>query len=178
MRLPSIGNGTTRIVLASLVLTTGLVTACTPSDGKIGHAVDHVGNSTISSTHPTNQANSTGASVSSGALRTANDRLTLQRIQVVSNGVIFVLTHGDMLQVYENPHITGGRRPTFVVTLRNVDPGRYPLNHTTMVHSNWATDMTLSHVGPDLRAVFHLHPGIKTVTTAVGFGDTIQFMFR
>ncbi|GEO25891.1 hypothetical protein AAC03nite_16760 [Alicyclobacillus acidoterrestris] len=79
-----------------------------------------------------------------------------------------------MQHTYVNPHITSDRKQ-FIVTLRHVGHGDYPIDVTTPVDANWATSYQLTKTGDNLTITVDLRPGFSTVTPLIGGGTQIAF---
>ncbi|MFB5191867.1 hypothetical protein [Alicyclobacillus fastidiosus] len=133
-----------------------------------------------STEHGTGSENSSHNNTTTGSTTSvtpSNPLLTLEQIQVADHQVVFILTHGDMQNTYGNPHISADNKH-FIVTLKNVEQGHYPLNKTKSIQSNWATSYQITRNGHDLTLSFTLKPGVSHFTPMIGGGDQIAFTFQ
>ncbi len=103
--------------------------------------------------------------------------LTLEQLTVTANALIITTTHGATPHTYWDPSVTPGSPPTFQATLIDTSAGRFPINQTRAVASNWATSEKLVPRGTNLVLVFALKPGYAPSQTSIGAGDMIQVLF-
>ncbi|KLU62784.1 hypothetical protein CEB3_c08740 [Peptococcaceae bacterium CEB3] len=54
--------------------------------------------------------------------------LTLENMLVLGGEIYLITTHGNMATEYSDPHITQTNPQQFVVILKNIKPGKYPIN--------------------------------------------------
>lgn len=140
-------------------------------------------NMNTTSTHNTAVTNATNkasnAPVSNlTAASTSATQVTLENIQYASNALVLTMTHGNMQATYAEPHFTTGLTKQFVVTLRNTNPGQYPLNQVQSANSNWAKNMVMTKSGNDLILTFNLKQAFQSFQSGIAGGFEIQFSFK
>ncbi|EPZ49057.1 hypothetical protein [Alicyclobacillus acidoterrestris] len=165
-------------MLCCIALATGLsfvtLSGCTTQNASTNnHPTSHLSNHSTSNSLRVQNASSTGTANNTSAPSPA-PQLTLEQIQFADNQITFILTHGDMQHTYVNPHITSDRKQ-FIVTLKHVGHGDYPIDVATPVDANWATSYQLTQKGDNLTVTVDLRPGFSTVTPLIGGGTQIAF---
>ena len=154
------GNGTTH--LSDTVQTRGVSTPSTSASPNAGSSSPF--ETTLASTPSSSQSTSPA--------------ITLENVQISNGGVDLYTTHGTMQTAYKNPRIVAGSPNVFEITLVNTSPGRFSVNHTKSITSNWATTEEMIPQGPNLLLQFDLRPLIHQFQVGIGGGDIIGISFN
>lgn len=147
------------------------------------------------SQYPANSSNSTGTpsgSISSntvagssgqtaGALgNTAN--LTLENILVGGGaypGITLVVTHGDMVNEYTNAHVvTTGTQRQFLITLKNINPGKYPIGKPVSLNTKNIPSVEISNQGGNLVLTFDISKNYQSAVVGPAGGSEIGVLLQ
>lgn len=100
---------------------------------------------------------------------------------VVGDNVInlIVAPHGNMNDIYTDPHFVTARPQEFIVTLERVSPGTIKLNERIRLpKNNFAASISWKLTGTSLKMTLFLKPKIMTFSPLVGGGFMAGFEFQ
>ncbi|AEW04266.1 hypothetical protein Sulac_0759 [Sulfobacillus acidophilus DSM 10332] len=133
--------------------------------------------STSANAVPSLSPSSSPSSTSTQTTQSSSPPITLENSQVTDNSLILYTTHGTMQTAYSDPHIILGTPNIFEMTLVNTSAGKFPVNVSEPILSNWGISETLIPQGHNLLLKLILKPQIHQFQIGIGGGDIIQITF-
>lgn len=104
---------------------------------------------------------------------------TMENILVGNQIGVVVAPHGNMATEFVDPHITHTRSEQFIVTFKNMSPGKFKTNKwITLKNNRIATSMKLTKEGYDLRMTLSLKSNIHSFQPSGAGGFVIGFIFK
>lgn len=104
--------------------------------------------------------------------------LTLENMLVLGGEIYLITTHGNMATEYSEPHITQTDPLQFVVILKNIKPGKYPINQKIHFDTGLLeSDLVIFPDQKGLKFVFTLRYKAKDFHIGISHGDTIIISF-
>lgn len=105
------------LVVSMVLAATAIVSGCSVSGNGTGNGTGSASHATNAASHQTSNTAASNRTTPEGGQVSSQNAITLESVQVAKNGILLLMTHGDMQSVYRNPRIQNG---TFSVTLVNV----------------------------------------------------------
>lgn len=103
----------------------------------------------------------------------------LENVKIGSQISFVVAPHGDMSTEYMNPHIVRRSQNRFFITLRNMSPGKYPMNRRIPLKKNpYATAMELTKDGSNVTVVIDLKKTTSSFQIGLSGGFIVTVLFH
>jgi hypothetical protein len=165
-------------VSATSVLVLGILTltGCgTPSGSpKI------INTSSNSTNHINSNINSETRSIQSqeNSISVQMPQLILENILAFGSSIELVVTRGNLATEYFHPQIINTNPQQFVVNLKNIKSGKYPINKKIILDSGPISDLVISPLDKGLKLVFTFRQKVVSFKSGIAGGTMIVFQFQ